>query len=197
MAKIIEQYTNGNGSFFNMKPGTIVFDYNLSSSWRVISNDGEKVRLQNLKGGRNGVKMTVDEKETVNTFCLLDEEGTRELIALATSTEEFMRMTPYDAMMTLSYFVKSDLRSEGCKISVHGPFGIEGNTSLWVDDGEDGHIKGCLSLVLRDGKLMRVMNEPRHGSIVDLGRSESFKTEDLPETLGEIVELVFKAKEAA
>ena len=68
--KIIEQYTNGN--YCEMKPGTVVLDYALSSYWRVISNNGETVELQNIRGGSNGARMSVDDSTCNNTFCLLD-----------------------------------------------------------------------------------------------------------------------------
>ena len=51
MAKIIDQYANGN--YTDMVVGTVVLDYALSSYWTVISNDGKEVVLKNLKGGNS------------------------------------------------------------------------------------------------------------------------------------------------
>ena len=70
MAKIIETYTNG--TYVNMVPGTVVLDYALSSYWTVLSNNGKEVRLKNLKGGKNAVKMVVSDETTHNTFVLMD-----------------------------------------------------------------------------------------------------------------------------
>lgn len=70
MAKIIETYTNG--TYVNMVPGTVVLDYALSCYWSVLSNDGKKVRLKNLKGGEGAAEIIVSDETTHNTFVLMD-----------------------------------------------------------------------------------------------------------------------------
>lgn len=65
---IAEQYTSG--SYMNMIPGTVVLDYALSSYWNVLENDGKTVKLQNVKGGKNGARMDVSDETCHNTFVL-------------------------------------------------------------------------------------------------------------------------------
>ena len=73
---IKEQYTQDN--FLNMKAGTVVVDYALSSTWEVLSNDGKEVVLKNIPSNPSlkdkGVTMTLSEGTFINTFCLLEEK---------------------------------------------------------------------------------------------------------------------------
>lgn len=56
-----EQYSLG--TYDRMIPETIVLDYKFSSYWKVLSNDGAIVKLQNMSGGKNGVKMDISLKD--------------------------------------------------------------------------------------------------------------------------------------
>ncbi len=67
--KILEQYSAGN--YTEMQPGTVVTDDHFWCSWFVRSNDGANVVLQNIVGGKNGVKMVVTPSSCSMTFALL------------------------------------------------------------------------------------------------------------------------------
>lgn len=69
--RIADQFTNGR--YTDMLPGMVVMDYALSSYWKVLSNDGTVVRMQNMKGGENGVLMNVSNATDHNTFVVFAE----------------------------------------------------------------------------------------------------------------------------